>query len=92
MLFVMASPTETPLRRIIAEIWPFVPTLSGVLLLQVLFPPLVLWQPRNPGFRCRSRAGRARKGAAAYALSRASRTSFSDCSFRRSGRSVRISA
>lgn len=51
MLFIIGSLTDTPLRQIISEIWPFVLLLIGILLLLVLFPDLVLWLPHQLGFR-----------------------------------------
>lgn len=51
MLFVISSLTETPLRAIIAEVWPFILALVGVLLALILFPEIVLWLPHQLGFK-----------------------------------------
>ncbi|MEZ5658637.1 MAG: TRAP transporter large permease [Burkholderiaceae bacterium] len=51
ILFVIASLTDTPLRSIIREVWPFVTVLVAVLLALALFPGLVLWLPLQLGFR-----------------------------------------
>ncbi len=51
MLFIIASLSETPLRHIIREIWPFVAVLISILFLLVLVPDLVLWLPHQLGFK-----------------------------------------
>lgn len=51
MLFVIASLSETPLRNIIREIWPFVAVLISILFVLVLVPELVLWLPHQLGFK-----------------------------------------
>jgi len=51
ILFVIASLTDTPLKAIIREVWPFVIVLIVVLLALVLVPGLVLWLPHQFGFK-----------------------------------------
>jgi tripartite ATP-independent transporter DctM subunit len=46
LLFVMASLTRTPLAAIIREVWPFVLTLTALLLLLTLVPGITLFLPR----------------------------------------------
>ncbi len=51
LLFVINAATGIPLRQIIAEIWPFLAVLVVALLVMVLVPDLVLWMPRQFGYR-----------------------------------------
>ena len=51
MLFVIASLTDTPLKAIIKEIWPYIGVLVAILLLLVLFPQIVLWLPHQMEMR-----------------------------------------
>jgi tripartite ATP-independent transporter DctM subunit len=50
LLFVMASLTRTPLAAIIGEIWPFVLTLTVLLLILTAFPAITLFLPRMFGY------------------------------------------
>jgi TRAP-type C4-dicarboxylate transport system permease large subunit len=50
LLFVMASLTRTPLAAIIREIWPFVLTLTVLLLVLTVFPAITLFLPRLFGY------------------------------------------
>jgi len=51
LLFVISGVTGIRLQAMIREIWPFLFVLIGALLLMVLFPELVLWLPRQFGYR-----------------------------------------
>jgi TRAP-type C4-dicarboxylate transport system permease large subunit len=51
LLFVISGVTGIRLQAMIREIWPFLFVLIGALLLLVLFPELVLWLPRQFGYR-----------------------------------------
>jgi TRAP-type transport system large permease protein len=51
LLFVISGVTGIRLQAMIREIWPFLFVLIGALLLMVLFPDLVLWLPRQFGYR-----------------------------------------
>jgi tripartite ATP-independent transporter DctM subunit len=51
LLFVINAVTGIPLRAIIAEIWLFIGVLLAALLAMVLFPDIVLWLPRQFGYR-----------------------------------------
>ncbi|AEH87220.1 TRAP transporter large permease [Mesorhizobium opportunistum] len=51
VLFVINATTRIPLREIIAEIWLFIAVLVAALLLMILFPEIVLWLPRQFGYR-----------------------------------------
>jgi tripartite ATP-independent transporter DctM subunit len=50
LLFVINATTGIPLRTIIAAIWPWVFALLVALLVMILFPPVVLWLPRQFGY------------------------------------------
>ena len=51
LLFVISGVTGIRLQAMIREIWPFLCVLIGALLLMVLFPEIVLWLPRQFGYR-----------------------------------------
>jgi TRAP-type transport system large permease protein len=51
LLFVISGVTGIRLQAMIREIWPFLFVLIGALLLMVLVPDLVLWLPRQFGYR-----------------------------------------
>jgi len=51
LLFVINAVTGIPLRAIIAEIWLFIGVLLAALLAMVLIPEIVLWLPRQFGYR-----------------------------------------
>ncbi len=51
LLFVINAVTGIPLRAIIAEIWLFIGVLLMALLAMVLIPEIVLWLPRQFGYR-----------------------------------------
>jgi tripartite ATP-independent transporter DctM subunit len=51
LLFVINAVTGISLREIIAEIWLFIGVLLAALLAMVLFPEIVLWLPRQFGYR-----------------------------------------
>lgn len=51
LLFVMASLTRVPLASIIREVWPFVVTLSLLLLFLTFFPSITLFLPRLFGYQ-----------------------------------------
>ena len=51
LLFVINAVTGIPLRAIIAEIWLFIGVLLAALLAMVLLPEIVLWLPRQFGYR-----------------------------------------
>jgi len=51
LLFVINAVTGIPLRAIIAEIWLFIGVLLVALLAMVLLPEIVLWLPRQFGYR-----------------------------------------
>ena len=51
LLFVINATTGIPLRDIIREILPFLSVLIAALLIMTLFPDLVLWLPRQFGYR-----------------------------------------
>lgn len=51
LLFVINAVTGIPLRAIIDEIWLFIVVLLAALLAMVLFPEIVLWLPRQFGYR-----------------------------------------
>lgn len=51
LLFVINAVTGIPLRAIIAEIWLFIAVLLAALLAMVLLPEIVLWLPRQFGYR-----------------------------------------
>ena len=50
LLFVMSGLTGIPLRDIIREVWAFIGTLIGALLLMIFVPDVVLWLPRYFGY------------------------------------------
>jgi C4-dicarboxylate transporter, DctM subunit len=50
LLFVMASLTRTPLAAIIREVWPFVLTLTVLLLVLTMVPGITLFLPRLFGY------------------------------------------
>ncbi len=51
LLFVMASLTRVPLGSIIREVWPFVVSLTLLLLLLTFFPAITLFLPRYFGYQ-----------------------------------------
>ncbi len=51
LLFVINAVTGIPLRAIIGEIWLFIAVLLGALLVMILLPEIVLWLPRQFGYR-----------------------------------------
>ena len=51
LLFVINAVTGIPLRAIIGEIWLFIAVLLAALLVMVLLPEIVLWLPRQFGYR-----------------------------------------
>ncbi len=51
LLFVMASLTRVPLGSIIREVWPFVLSLTLLLLLLTFFPAITLFLPRYFGYQ-----------------------------------------
>jgi TRAP-type transport system large permease protein len=51
LLFVINAVTGIPLRAIIGEIWLFIGVLLAALLVMVLLPEIVLWLPRQFGYR-----------------------------------------
>jgi tripartite ATP-independent transporter DctM subunit len=51
LLFVISGVTGIRLQAMVREIWPFLFVLIGALLLMVLFPEIVLWLPRQFGYR-----------------------------------------
>jgi tripartite ATP-independent transporter DctM subunit len=51
LLFVLSALTGIPLRAIIRELWPFIGLLILALAIMVVFPPTVLWLPRQFGYR-----------------------------------------
>jgi TRAP-type C4-dicarboxylate transport system permease large subunit len=51
LLFVINGVTGIPLKDIIREIWPFIGVLLAALLLMVMVPDIVLWMPRQFGYR-----------------------------------------
>jgi tripartite ATP-independent transporter DctM subunit len=51
LLFVISGVSGIRLQAMIREIWPFLAVLIAALLLMVLFPELVLWLPRQFGYR-----------------------------------------
>ena len=51
LLFVINATTGIPLRDIIPEILPFLSVLIAALLIMTLFPELVLWLPKQFGYR-----------------------------------------
>jgi tripartite ATP-independent transporter DctM subunit len=51
LLFVMSGVTGIPLRDIIREVWAFIAILIVALLLMILVPEVVLWLPRNFGYK-----------------------------------------
>ena len=51
LLFVMSSLTRVPLIEIIREIWPFVLTLSVLLLILTWFPQIILFLPHAFGYK-----------------------------------------
>lgn len=51
LLFVMSSLTRVPLIEIIREIWPFVLTLTLLLLLLTYFPQITLFLPHAFGYK-----------------------------------------
>ena len=51
LLFVISGVTGIRLQAMIREIWPFLFVLIGALLLMVLVPDIVLWLPRQFGYR-----------------------------------------
>ena len=51
LLFVINAVTGIPLRAIIGEIWLFIGVLLAALLVMILVPEIVLWLPRQFGYR-----------------------------------------
>jgi tripartite ATP-independent transporter DctM subunit len=51
LLFVITATANIPLRAMIREIWPFVWVLVAALLVMILVPEVVLWLPRQFGYR-----------------------------------------
>jgi C4-dicarboxylate transporter DctM subunit len=51
LLFVMSNITRAPLRRIIAEVMPFLLMLLASLAIITFFPDFVLWLPRVMGYQ-----------------------------------------
>jgi tripartite ATP-independent transporter DctM subunit len=51
LLFVMSSLTRVPLIEIIREIWPFVLTLTVLLLILTWFPQIILFLPHAFGYK-----------------------------------------
>ena len=51
LLFVINAVTGISLRAMIAEIWAFLGVLILALLVMILLPDLVLWLPRQFGYR-----------------------------------------
>ena len=51
LLFVMSSLTRVPLIEIIREVWPFVLTLTVVLLILTWFPQIILFLPHAFGYK-----------------------------------------
>jgi tripartite ATP-independent transporter DctM subunit len=51
VLFVINGITGIPLRVIIREIWPFIGVLVLALILMIIFPDIVLWLPRQFGYK-----------------------------------------
>ena len=51
LLFVISGVTGIRLQAMIGEIWPFLFVLITALLLMVLIPEIVLWLPRQFGYR-----------------------------------------
>ncbi len=51
LLFVINATTGIPLRDMIREIWLFVVVLLAALMVMILLPDLVLWLPRQFGYR-----------------------------------------
>jgi tripartite ATP-independent transporter DctM subunit len=51
LLFVISGVSGIRLQAMIREIWPFLAVLIAALLLMVLFPEIVLWLPRQFGYR-----------------------------------------
>ena len=51
LLFVINAVTGIPLRAIIGEIWLFIGVLLVALVVMVLVPEIVLWLPRQFGYR-----------------------------------------
>jgi len=51
LLFVLNALTGIPLRAMIRELWPFIGLLILALAIMVVFPPTVLWLPRQFGYK-----------------------------------------
>jgi TRAP-type C4-dicarboxylate transport system permease large subunit len=51
LLFVMSSLTRVPLIEIIREVWPFVLTLTVLLLILTRFPQIILFLPHAFGYK-----------------------------------------
>jgi tripartite ATP-independent transporter DctM subunit len=51
LLFVMSSLTRVPLMEIIREVWPFVLTLTVLLLVLTWFPQIILFLPHAFGYK-----------------------------------------
>ena len=51
LLFVISGICKIPLGSIIREIWPFIAVLVFGLLLMVFFPEIVLWLPKQFGYK-----------------------------------------
>jgi tripartite ATP-independent transporter DctM subunit len=51
LLFVINGLTGIPLRAMVREVWPFIVVLIAALVLMIVVPDLVLWLPRQYGYR-----------------------------------------
>jgi len=51
MLFVINGLTRIPLSAIVRELWPFLAILIAALFAMALIPEIVLWMPRQFGYR-----------------------------------------
>ena len=51
LLFVVSSLTRVPLMEIIREVWPFVLTLTVLLLVLTWFPQIILFLPHAFGYK-----------------------------------------
>lgn len=51
LLFILSGLTDTPVGKIIKESWPFMGALIVALVLMAIFPEIVLWLPRQFGYR-----------------------------------------
>jgi TRAP-type C4-dicarboxylate transport system permease large subunit len=51
LLFVINGLTGIPLRDMVREIWPLIGVLIAALVLMIVVPEIVLWLPRQFGYR-----------------------------------------